>query len=112
MRTVSVCGCSTARITPSARGLAWDTILKKAPLGALNERARADLVDHAHLRLVDLHPLHQRPNHLAPRPPVGRSQTLIDPLGEPLQLADHQAKLLLRRLPVVLGPRLRLQLRQ
>ena len=76
--------------------------LEKAPSGALSERARADLVDHTHLRLVDLHPFHQRLDHLAPRPPVGLAQALIHLLGESLQLTDHQSKLLLRRLPFLL----------
>src|SRR5512135_2099759 len=88
------------------------TILKKAPFGALSERAWTHLVHHAHLRLIDLYPLHQRPNHLSSCSPVGLFQTLIHPLGEPLQLTDDQAKLLLRRLSFSLDPRLRLQLRQ
>src|SRR5438552_15329372 len=69
-----------------------------APVGAFNKRGRIHPVDHTDLLLADFYPLHQRPQDGPAGVPVRRCQATTDPLGELLQVTDHQPQLRLLRL--------------
>src|SRR3954462_11539738 len=92
----------TGEITPP-------TMLQTTLLGATLKRGWTDSIHDAHLLLVDLDFLHQRPNDLPSRVPVRLFQHPGNPLRELLQLADHQPQL---RFPALLdGPPLALALK-
>src|SRR3954471_24325921 len=73
------------------------TMLRTSLLGAPFKRGGTDPIYDADLLLVDLDPLHQRPDDLPSRLPVRPLQPLRDAPREPLQLADHQAEFRLLR---------------
>ena len=85
---------------------------RTAPVGAFSKRGRVHPVDHTDLLLADFYPLHQRPQDDAAGVPVSRRQATANPLGELVQVTDHQPQLFLLRLRCGLGLRLGLQLRQ
>src|SRR5215471_9668877 len=66
------------------------TMLQTTLLGAPFKRGRTDPIHDADLLLVDLDLLHQGPDDLPSRVPVGLLQLLGNAPGELLQLADHQ----------------------
>src|SRR5271166_5522900 len=66
------------------------TMLQTTLLGASFKRGRTDPIHDADLLFVDLDFLHQRPNNVPSRVPVGLLQLLGNASREFLQLADHQ----------------------
>ena len=78
------------RGTPQGSPITPPTMLQTTLLGAPFKRGRTDAIHDADLLLVDLDLLHQGPDDLSSRVPVGLLQLLGDASGELLQLADHQ----------------------
>jgi hypothetical protein len=81
--------------SPQGAVITPPTTLQRTLLGAPLKRGWADPVHDADLVLVDLDLLHQSPNDLPSRGPVRLLQLSGDPLGELLQLTDHQTQFLL-----------------
>ena len=74
-------------------------MLQKTSLGASLKRGWTDSIHDAHLLLLNLDFLHQRPNHFPSRLPARLLQFLGNASGELLQLSDDQSEFrLLRRL--------------
>ena len=65
-------------------------MLRRTLLGASLKRGWTDPIHDADLLLVDLDFLHQGPNNVPSRVPVGLLQLLGNAFRELLQLADHQ----------------------
>src|SRR5712692_4458816 len=68
------------------------TILRNAPVGALNKRDGVDPVHYADLVGADLDLLHERADDFPTRRPISLVQTLFQLLGELLKFADHQTQ--------------------
>ncbi len=76
--------------TPQGGVFTPPTMLRRTLLGASLKRGWTDPIHDADLLLVDLDFLHQGPNNVPSRVPVGLLQLLGNAFRELLQLADHQ----------------------
>jgi len=68
------------------------TILRNAPVGALNKRDGVDPVHYPDLVGADFDLLHERSDDFPARRPIGLLQALFQVLGELLKFADHQTQ--------------------
>src|SRR5262249_38259138 len=103
---------ATTEGTPQGGIVTPPTMLQTTLLGAPFKRGRTDPIHDADLLLVDLDLLHQSPDDLPSRVPVGLLQLLGDAPRELLQLADHQPQFRFLGGLAHLLPTLGLQLRQ
>jgi RNA-directed DNA polymerase len=81
---------ATEEGTPQGGICTPPTMLRRTLLGASLKRGWTDPIHDADLLLVDLDFLHQGPNNVPSRVPVGLLQLLGNAFRELLQLADHQ----------------------
>ena len=88
---------ATTEGTPQGGCLTPPTMLQKTSLGASLERGWTDSIYDAHLLLLNLDFLHQRPNHFPSRLPTRLLQFLGNASGELLQLSDDQSEFRLLR---------------